>query len=290
MLQRDLGLELEKRGTVEAPEVAVKWRSYVGAGGKNTSDTHCHEGHPAVFTKHPKATLEVCKHHYATCKTQEAGHLELERNSMPWQLLVDAGFAENFTIIMGREIQSQHWITKMVTLFIGITQHLDLGSWNDSTGVVEQGEEVTVQEEDGSMSWAQCTEKYTPTSSNSSGNSSSSCVLVVDSKQNPRGAARSKARRRSTTSTAHAAVPNGKGHGSEFAQQALPKMGGWRKEQGLPPKERLIRPGGATPHPKSRFTLRCLAAHLGGRTWTAQLGVLARLGMAKARGMGSQGW
>jgi hypothetical protein len=104
-LYRNPELELEAWGPVENPKVKVKWRSYVDDNEKNTADIHCHEDHPSVFISHLLATLEVYKHHYVICQKQKAAHLELERNFLPHQLLLDVDFAENFTIIMGREIQ-----------------------------------------------------------------------------------------------------------------------------------------------------------------------------------------
>jgi hypothetical protein len=50
---------------------------------------------------------------------------------MPWQALFDYDFAENFTIIVRDEIQSEYWISIQITLFIGISQHLDMSAWND---------------------------------------------------------------------------------------------------------------------------------------------------------------
>ena len=59
-------------------------------------------------------------------KKKKAAHEQLERNFMPWQVLYDHDFAENFTAIVRYQMQSEYWISKQVAIFIGISQHLDI--------------------------------------------------------------------------------------------------------------------------------------------------------------------
>ena len=207
-LYRNPDIELACWGPLEDPKVKIKWRSYVDDDDKNTSDIHCHEGHPSLFLNHMMSTLEVYKHHYLTCKKQKQSHQELERNVMPWQLLIDVDFAENFTIIMGREIQSQHWITKMVTLFIGITQHLCRARWDDVSGKLDRGSEVSVDNGGGEMYWGECKDDSVA--------GAQTVVCVVDSKGVEKMVLRSKVHPRKLVNTAHITVSDDKGHDTEF--------------------------------------------------------------------------
>jgi hypothetical protein len=54
-----------------------------------------------MFSSHVKKFAP----HWATKTKCKAAHAELERNFMPTQRLLDVDFAENFTIMLGREIQ-----------------------------------------------------------------------------------------------------------------------------------------------------------------------------------------
>ena len=157
----------------------------------------------AVFIAHMLRTLETFKHHYLIRKKQKAAHLELERNFQPHQLLIDVDFAENFTIMMGREIQSQHWISKMVTLFIGITQHLCLDAWNDTHSSIDKGREITIQSADGNAHpmWASVSADYKQGSAH---------VLVADSRGKEQEVLRSNVRVRKLVNTAHVMVSDDK--------------------------------------------------------------------------------
>jgi hypothetical protein len=90
--------------------------------------------------------LHVYGSHWLTLKKQKAGHLRLERNFMPWQALFDYDFAEKFTVIVRNEIQ--------ITLFIGISQHLDMSAWNDLEVTLALSQEVTIAEPGKIPFWA----------------------------------------------------------------------------------------------------------------------------------------
>jgi hypothetical protein len=72
------------------------------------------------------SSLHAYAKHWLTLKKKKAAHEQLERNFMPWQVLYDHDFAENFTAIVRYQLQSEYWISKQVAIFIGISQHLDI--------------------------------------------------------------------------------------------------------------------------------------------------------------------
>ena len=173
-----------------------------------------------------------------------------QRSRDPTQLLIDVDFAENFTIMMDREIQSQHWIFKMVTLFIGITQHLCSDAWNDTSSSISKGKEVTVMSTSSNAhpTWASVASDYKHGGAH---------VIVADAAGKQREVLRSNVRVRKLVNTAHVMVSDDKGHDTEFVQKSLPMIDAWAKRSGLGFSEHLIRSDGATSHFKSRCSGVC---------------------------------
>jgi hypothetical protein len=106
-------------GPVAAPKQTITYHSYRSEedeDGNVHSDNNLnqHKAHPSKFLDEYFVALNQYKSHYHTLCRQKAAHLQQERNFKPHQLLFDMDFAENFTIILGLEIQSAHWISKQV--------------------------------------------------------------------------------------------------------------------------------------------------------------------------------
>jgi hypothetical protein len=124
---------------------SVTYMNYKDDDDKADNELHNHVVHPSVFLDLFTTALVKYGYHYCILKKQKAAHQQLERNFIPGQLLWDYDFAENFTIINGREIQSAYWVAKQVTMFIGVSQHLCHTAWATVSGKLARGQEVSVQ-------------------------------------------------------------------------------------------------------------------------------------------------
>ena len=124
---------------------SVTYLNYKDDDDKADNELHKHVVHPSVFLDLFTSTLVKYGHHYCILKKQKAAHQQLEQNFIPGQVLWDYDFAENFTIINGREIQSAYWVAKQVTMFIGVSQHLCRTAWATESGGLASGQEVSVQ-------------------------------------------------------------------------------------------------------------------------------------------------
>ena len=81
--------------------------------------------------------------HRSTLARQKAASLAFERDRRPGTMSADIDYAENLDIKETREAQSEHWSTNQCTLFLGVWQWLDVGSWNLTVGGLAEGAEVT---------------------------------------------------------------------------------------------------------------------------------------------------
>ena len=77
-------------------------------------------------------------HRYILAKDKRASQ-ELHRNCLPGTMKRDCDFAENYTIIAAKEIQSQYWLAKQCTLFIAISNVLLTVDWDKRDGALEKG-------------------------------------------------------------------------------------------------------------------------------------------------------
>ena len=91
-------------------------------------------------------------HRYILHRTR-ASNTEFDRNATPGMLKLDVDWAENYTMLHAREIQSEYWLMKQVALFIGIGKLLSQEKWDATCGALKNGAEVSVQLE-GSSFWA----------------------------------------------------------------------------------------------------------------------------------------
>lgn len=121
-------------------------------------------------------------------------------------MLFDMDFAENFTIMLSFEIQSAHWISKQVTIFVTICQHLDPGCWASTTSALEKDSEVTVELADGTA------EKFWARVVTSSEAGADVVVEVADAKGVKTTWPRSQLRHRSVVSVAHITCSDDKNH------------------------------------------------------------------------------
>jgi hypothetical protein len=74
-------------------------------------------------------------------------------------------FAENFTTMLAVEIQSAYWITKQITIFITIAQHLDKVAYTPPSSALKKvknvlPEDTVDSEEHGGHFWAKVTEDF----------------------------------------------------------------------------------------------------------------------------------
>lgn len=70
--------------------------------------------------------------------------MQFERNCRPGAKKDDVDWAENHKLKESRAIQSEYWSEMMMSLFICISKLLLLSSWQQSSGELPVGEEVTV--------------------------------------------------------------------------------------------------------------------------------------------------
>ena len=96
------------------------------------------EGH--VWPKYPY-------HRYTLLRTQAAAE-KLRRTCLPGSLICDCDWAERYTMIDAREIQSEYWHMKQLGLFIFIARLLLTSEWKKTTGALKEGAEVTVEAPD----------------------------------------------------------------------------------------------------------------------------------------------
>jgi len=135
-------------------------------------------------------------------------------------MLFDQDFAENFTIMLSFEIQSAHWISKQVTIYVTIAQHLDKDCWKSTTSALEKDSEVTVEPTDGS-------EKFWGRVVASSAAGASVVVEVVDGKGVKTTWPRAELRHRRVVSVAHITVSDDKNHDTWFVQEAMKRQWKW---------------------------------------------------------------
>ena len=94
-------------------------------------------------------TFEDCLVRYAkhrcTWATQKAAAAYLKQNYYPGTLITDMGFAENHEILYARELQSNYWSHKSMTLFISTSSYLDSHIFYDTSEPIPDGANVTVE-------------------------------------------------------------------------------------------------------------------------------------------------
>ena len=258
---RDPAVELDDSnwGPLAQPKKRIKFHSYRvdtddDGDFKSDNELHEHRLHPSKFLDEFFIALEVYKKHYNTFCRQKHAHEEQQRNFMPWHLLLDMDFAENFTIILGKEIQSAHWISKQVTIFITIGQHLCWKEWQSRDSLLKDGDEITV-ERTGGRFWARVAVGWRGDADGD--------VQFVDWYGRSGKEPRANVRKRVIKSVAHLNVSNDKDHDTHFVQNAMQMQWDWYKTQQSEfdvsqITHHIIRSDGAGSHFKSKYTFHSL--------------------------------
>jgi hypothetical protein len=83
-------------------------------------------------------------HRYILKRTRDS-NLQFEHNCVPGMKKDDVDWAENYSMVDARSIQSEYWSTKQTSLFICISKVLLASSWAATTGALDLQSEVTVQ-------------------------------------------------------------------------------------------------------------------------------------------------
>ena len=93
-------------------------------------------------------------YHRYTLERTRASNLQFERNARPGMLKLDVDWAENYTLVDARTIQSEYWMQQQVSLFICISKLMRSTKWIATTGVLKIGAEVTVELPEKEPFWA----------------------------------------------------------------------------------------------------------------------------------------
>ena len=92
-------------------------------------------------------------HRYILERTRES-NLQFERSARPGMLKLDVDWAENYTMLNAREIQSEYWLMHQASMFVCIGKMLLASAWQAESGELEPGAEVTVEAEGAEPYWA----------------------------------------------------------------------------------------------------------------------------------------
>ena len=93
-------------------------------------------------------------HRYILERTRES-NLQFERAARPGMLKLDVDWAENYTMLNAREIQSEYWLMHQASLFVCIGKMLLQSAWDAKSGQLQEGSEVTVEDEGEDPFWAE---------------------------------------------------------------------------------------------------------------------------------------
>jgi hypothetical protein len=97
--------------------------------------------------------VRMCHHRDTIARCKDAD-VEYERNAQPGWLKIDCDFAENFTILKKRQLQSQYWSQLQCTIFVCVVSFVDKATFDDTAAVLAEGDEVTVVTDAGHFFWA----------------------------------------------------------------------------------------------------------------------------------------
>jgi hypothetical protein len=135
----------------------VSWSQYktgTDADGKRTLREECTGSVIEFFDTLERVYNKYQYHRYILHRTR-LSNLQFDRNAVPGMLKLDVDWAENFTMLHAREIQSEYWLLKQLSLFIGIGKLLFEQHWEAVSGALSIGDEVTVTSTNKGMFWAE---------------------------------------------------------------------------------------------------------------------------------------
>ena len=104
-------------------------------------------GNLIEFLDKYEETTERHAYHRHLVSTERKASIEYDQNIRPLMVTRNQDFAENGSIKNKRQVQSQYWITISYTLFISCVSWLQSSEWNNETGKLVIGDEVTVHGE-----------------------------------------------------------------------------------------------------------------------------------------------
>ena len=154
-------------------------------------------------------------HRYILERTRES-NLQFERCARPGMLKLDVDWAENYTMLNAREIQSEYWLNHQASIFVCIGKMLLAFAWNARSGELKEGAEVTVELDGVEPFWAQVT--------NCTGSAESDKCTVIDATGKECTVPRSQLRARVWHTTAQIGLTNDRKHDSYSTQHFMTEM------------------------------------------------------------------
>ena len=103
------------------------------------------DGTLAEFVEAFIPVLDLHLRHRSTLDRQTLSALQYHQNARPGMLGFDVDYGQNFDVKKALEVQSEHWNTLSVTLFMEIASWIKTAEWDKSEGALEAGAEVTGQ-------------------------------------------------------------------------------------------------------------------------------------------------
>ena len=133
----------------------MKWTRYKTEKGteKETLRNEC-TGTIIEFLDEYEAVFNKYAYHRYILERTRGSNQQFERDAVPGMLKLDVDWAENYTMIHAREIQSEYWTMKQMSLFICIGKMLLQAPWDAKEGELEFGSEVTVEQGGSDSFWA----------------------------------------------------------------------------------------------------------------------------------------
>jgi hypothetical protein len=101
--------------------------------------------HPSDFLHYFSTSLMDYIYHIAKLRRQKHAHRDQDQNFLPSMLLLDIDFSQNF-VYTDRitSIQSDHWSSSSVTLFVAVLRYLSILIWNKPPIGLKKGQPVSV--------------------------------------------------------------------------------------------------------------------------------------------------
>ena len=138
----------------------VSWSRYKTAtdtDGKKTLRSEVKGSIVEFFDDFERVCNKYTYHRYILHRTRQTNQ-QFDRDANPGMLKLDVDWAENFTMLHAREIQSEYWLLKQLSLFVGIGKLLSEEKWEATSGALDVGSEVTVTSTQHGMFWAEVVE------------------------------------------------------------------------------------------------------------------------------------
>jgi hypothetical protein len=147
-LKRDTDIE---KNTVTGWDIdeRVSYTSYVKEDKHETkqqmSILYQYKVHPSDFLHYFSTSLMDYIYHIAKLRRQKHAHRDQDQNFLPSMLLLDIDFSQNF-VYTDRitSIQSDHWSSSSVTLFVAVLRYLSILIWNKPPIGLKKGQPVSV--------------------------------------------------------------------------------------------------------------------------------------------------